>query len=90
MKAKKVERLEVRADSETLEAFTKACDSVGRSLSSILRDLMAAAIPYIENTCKNGRWYPPRLVPDVPGTPATVNTVVNGHGNRVRATVRKG
>lgn len=60
---KKSARFDLRLDAETAERFNAAASRLDMSRSRIFRELLIAAAEYIE---KYGRWYPPRLVPEVP------------------------
>jgi hypothetical protein len=89
MKQKRTKRLELRLEPELLKNFQTACDSLGYSHASVIRDLIASACTYITETCK-GRWFPPRLVPDMPETTptATIVQVHNGNGHQ-KALIKK-
>lgn len=67
MKDKKDEEIKIRTEAEIRVAFHDACNSIGESMSRVLRDLMAGAIPYIKKHCaQEHRWYPPKLTPGLP------------------------
>jgi hypothetical protein len=69
-----------------MSAFHAACDRQGVKASAVIRDLCAAAIPYMADHCPTGRWIAPSLVPFGSNTPpAGVVQVVNGHSNHVKA-----
>lgn len=65
---KKTDQINIRGSDADLGAFRRLCDTSGFETSEILRDLMRAALDYIPAYCANGRWYPPRLVPDTPSS----------------------
>ena len=67
---KKTDQINIRGSDADLGAFRRLCDTSGFETSEILRDLMRAALDYIPAYCANGRWYPPRLVPDTPAKTA--------------------
>lgn len=86
--AKKTDQLNIRGSDADLGAFRRLCETSGFEVSDIVRDLMRAALCYIPTYCSNGRWYPPRLVPDTPASAAdfpvgaaTPITVRNGNGH---------
>ncbi len=86
---KKTTNANIRFDPTEWKAFKAACAACGTKPSSIMRDLCVAAVAYASTTCKNGRWYPPKLVPDVPASVSgNVVQIHNGHGDQ-RAVVRK-
>jgi hypothetical protein len=83
---KKLQMVCLRTTEGEQDAFRAACSAAGVPASAVIRDLCKAAVPYMERYCKNGRWYPPRLVPDVPEDAGHgITQVVNGHRNHVRA-----
>jgi hypothetical protein len=71
---KKQFNLNVRVAAEDWVVFRHACDSAGVGASFVIRDLCSAAVLYINEYCSRGRWYPPQLIPALPG--ATANALV--------------
>lgn len=85
---KKIGRVEIRVEPAAWDSFETACDTHGVSKAAIIRDLCAAAIPYMAEHCPAGRWIAPTLVPYGAGPKAEVLQVHNGKGHQ-RATVRR-
>lgn len=57
-----------RIDPDEWTRFKAAAALTGVPASAIVRDLIVAAMPYIERYCASSRrWFPPRLEPDTPG-----------------------
>lgn len=80
---KKVKQVNIRADPEELASFRDACKAHGVKASVVIRDLCAAAIPYMGEHCPANRWITPRLVPFGAVTAAEVLQVHNGKGHQV-------
>ena len=59
---KKVGRLDLRGTPEEVDRFQAACAAVGATRSAVIRDLCRAAVLYIAEHCKDGRWHPPVLL----------------------------
>jgi hypothetical protein len=83
----KTARLQMRLDAEKEARFSAAADRLNMSRSQIIRDLLRAAADYIE---QYGRWYPPKLVPDIPAevAPRGVYPSIAGTGRALRAAER--
>jgi hypothetical protein len=79
-----------------MNAFRDACLATGAKASAVIRDLCKAAVPYMADNCRDGRWRPPVLITERQAAALDarpeVQQVVTGHRNHVRqvAKVRKG
>ncbi len=68
-----------RTEKADWQEFQSAARSVGMTASDVLRDLMKAAIPYMQ---KYGRWYPPELIAAQPKLRVeTPHTLTEGQGS---------
>jgi hypothetical protein len=91
---KKQDQIRVRMSDADKAELLDACLSADLSMSAVVTDLMKAVIPYISRHCAaKRRWYPPRLVPEIPeGTSdqgaTVVAAVINGHRNHVHTSVK--
>jgi hypothetical protein len=86
---KRADNIQVRGTPEELGAFRDACARQGVHVSAVIRDLCAAAIPYMAEHCKPGRWISPSLVPyGACEKAAEVVQVHNGKGHQ-KASVKK-
>jgi hypothetical protein len=91
MKTKMDRRVEFRADPDAWSQFTEACEAARVDPSAIIRDLCAAAIPYMAQHCPRGRWIAPSLVPfGACDKAAEVVQVHNGKGHQRASVKRKG
>lgn len=88
MSEKKSVMLKARSTPEEMDAFRAACETVGVKESAVIRDLCAAAIPYMAEHCPPGRWIAPSLVPYGASHSAEVTQIHNGKGHQV-AKVKK-
>ena len=87
---KKDMNAQFRIEQEDFAAFRIACESVGVKASAVIRDLCAAAIPYMAEHCPRGRWIAPTLLPyGACAKTAEVLQVHSGRGHQ-RASVKKG
>ena len=71
---KKTARVEMRLTQEQWSAFSSACSCSGLTVSFVVRELCKAVVPYLTQYCVHGTWYPPQLIPALPG--ATANAPV--------------
>jgi hypothetical protein len=60
---KKTGQINFKLDPEALAVFKRSCKERGIMASVVIRDLCAAAIPYMAEHCPAGRWIAPELVP---------------------------
>ena len=62
----KADVMKLRVEEPIRQAFRDACESANETQSRVIRDFMRAVPSYIERM--GGRWYPPKLVQDVPAS----------------------
>ena len=60
---KKGALVQIRLPDDLKDAFAERCSVAGISHSEAMRQLVQAATAYVD---EYGRWYPPKLIPDIP------------------------